>query len=192
VISAPARPTRVRDPLAWAGVFGVCAAGGALIAFFGRVMGLASPIFAFEAHFIGMACAVYVDKFLVPRLDGRWFEVSPREVRVYRALGSLGFMRLLRAIGWERAMRVGEKFEMKRATLFDYERATRHGENAHALLFVLTLLASVPMALCGAGAGVPWLVGMGVVFHVYPVMLQRTQRARLQPLLARCAVPAGA
>jgi len=192
VTSATAPPTRVRDPLAWAGVLGVCLAGGALIAFFARVMGLASPLFAFNAHFVGMACAVYVDMLLVPRLDARWFEVSPREVRVYRALGALGFMRLLRAIGWERAMRIGQKFEMKRATLADYERATRHGENAHALLFVATLGGALGLAAAGEVAGVLWLVAMGVVFHVYPVMLQRTQRARLQPLLARRAVPAGA
>jgi hypothetical protein len=192
VTSATAPPTRVRDPLAWAGALGVCAAGGALIAFFARVMGLASPLFAFNAHFVGMACAVYVDMLLVPRLDARWFEVSPREVRVYRALGALGFMRLLRAIGWERAMRIGQTFEMKRATLADYERATRHGENAHALLFVATLVGALGLAAAGEVAGALWLVGMGVVFHVYPVMLQRTQRARLQPLLARRAVPAGA
>lgn len=185
------RPTRMRDPLAWAGMLGVCAAGAALIAFFARVMGLASPILAFNAHFIGMTCAVYADKLLAPRLEGPCFEVSAREVHLYRALGALRFMRILRAIGWERAMRVGESFELKRATLVDYERATRHGENAHAILFVLTLLASIAMALCGAGSGVPWLVGMGVVFHVYPVMLQRTQRARLQPLLARSGALAG-
>ena len=171
---------------------GVCAAGGALIAFFARAMGLASPLFAFNAHFVGMTCAVYVDMLLVPRLDARWFEVSPREVRVYRALGALGFMRLLRAIGWERAMRIGQKFEMKRATLVDYERATRHGENAHAILFVATLVGAIGVAAAGEIAGVLWLLGMGVAFHVYPVMLQRTQRARLQPLLARCAAPAGA
>lgn len=190
--TARERPTRVRDPLAWAGSFGVCAAGGALIAFFARVMGLASPLFAFNAHFVGMACAVYVDMLLVPRLDARWFEVSPREVRVYRALGALGFMRLLRAIGWERSMRIGQKFQMRRATLGDYERATRHGENAHAILFVVTLVAALGLGIAGEVAGVLWLVGMGVVFHVYPVLLQRTQRARLKPLLARCAAASGA
>jgi len=182
----------MRDPLAWAGALGVCAAGAALIAWFAAVMGVASPVFAFEFHFVGMACAVYVDKLLAPRLEGARFEVSPREVRVYRALGALGFMRLLRAIQWEAALRVGQRFKLERATLSDYDHATRQGENAHAILFAVTLVAAIAAACSGSAAAVTWLVGQGVVFHVYPVMLQRTQRARLQPLLARRAAPAGA
>lgn len=184
------RATRLRDPLAWAGVLGVCAAGVALIALFGAWLGIGSPMFAFEFHFVGMGCAVYVDKLLAPRLDGARFAVSPREVRVYRALGALGFMRLLRAIGWEAALRAGRRFRLERKTLLDYERTTRVGENAHAILFLITLTAALGALLAGKAAAVPWLVGMGVVFHVYPVMLQRTQRARLQPLLARVATPA--
>ena len=89
-----------------------------------------------------------------------------------------------RAAAGRSALRVGNRFELKRATLRDYERATRQGENAHALLFVLTVVVAAA-TFAGQTAAGPWLLGMGVVFHVYPVMLQRTQRARLQPLLAR-------
>ena len=184
-MSVPAnRTTHMGDPLAWAGALGVCALGVALLAWFARHCGVASPLFAFEFHFVGMACAVYMDKLLAPRLDGRRFEVSPGEVRVYRCLGALAFMRTLRAVGWEAALRVGNRFELKRATLCDYERATRQGENAHAILFVLTVVVAAATLASQTAAG-PWLLGLGVVFHVYPVMMQRSQRARLQPLLAR-------
>jgi hypothetical protein len=175
------------DPLAWAGALGVCALGAALIAFFARLLGLGSPLFAVEFHFVGMACAVYVDKLLAPRLDGRRFEVSAREALVYRALGARLFMRTLRAIGWEAALRLGNPFVLARATLRDYEHATRQGENAHALLFLLTIAVVAAAALRGQLGAAPWLLGTGVLFHVYPVLLQRTQRARLQPLLRRLA-----
>jgi hypothetical protein len=179
----------MRDPLAWAGVLGVCVVGTALLAFFVRLFGVDSPVFAFEFHFVGMACAVYVAQLLAPRLDGPRFAVSAREVLVYRALGSIGFMRLLRAIGWERLMRSGRTFVVGRATLAEYERATRVGENAHALLFVFTLLVALTALILGHALAAAWLVGVGVPFHVYPVMLQRTQRARLMPLLARRSAP---
>lgn len=179
------RTTRLREPAAWAGALCVCAAGAALIALFGRWLGPESALFAFEFHFVGMACAVYVDRLLAPRLDGRRFEVSSREARVYRALGALAFLRLQRAIGWEAALRAGQRFELRRATLRDYDHATRQGENAHAILFLLTVVVSVGAIAAGAPKAAPWLLGQAVVFHVYPVMLQRAQRARLQPLLER-------
>jgi hypothetical protein len=178
-------PTRLRDPKAWAGVLAVCSAGTLLLVWLGHAMGIGSPIFAFEFHFVGMAGAVYVDRLLVPRLESARFVVSPGEARVYRALGAHAFLRLQRAIGWEALLRRGQHFELQRSTLHVYDRATRQGENAHALLFLLTLAVALAAALAGSAAAARWLVGMGVIFHVYPVMLQRMQRARLQPLLAR-------
>ena len=35
------------------------------------------------------------------------------------------------------------------------------------------------------GAGALWLVSLGVPLHVYPILLQRTQRARLVGLIER-------
>lgn len=185
VRGSPPRTTRIGDPLAWAGALLVCALGVALLVFLARMLGVASPLFAFQFHFVGMAAAVYIDKLLAPRLDGPRFDVSPREVRVYRALGAIRFMGLLRSIGWEAALRAGQKFELKRATLREYERATRQGENAHAILFLLTIVVALVLTMAQQAAAAPWLLGMGVLFHVFPVMLQRTQRARLQPLLVR-------
>jgi hypothetical protein len=179
------RPTRLREPLAWVGALGVCAASAALIALFGRWLGPGSALFALEFHFVGMACAVYVDKLLAPRLDGRRFEVSAGEARAYRARGALAFLRLQRASGWEAALCAGQRFEMRRATLRDYEHATREGENAHAILLLITAVVSLAEVALGVPQAAPWLLGQAVVFHDYPVMLQRTQRERLQPLLAR-------
>lgn len=176
-------PKRLPRPLAWTAAAGVCALGAALLAFFARLFGVDSPMYAIEFHFVGMACAVWVDQLLAPRLDGDRFRVSEREVRVYRALGAVGFMHLLRAIGWEAAMRKGRSFRLERSTLRDYDHATRQGENAHGLLFLLTVVVAALALAAGHAAAAAWLAGTGVVFHVYPVMLQRTQRARLQPLL---------
>jgi hypothetical protein len=157
----------------------------ASILFLDRLLGIRSPAFAFTMHFVLMAGAVYVDKLLAPRLDSPRFEVSARELRLYRRLGVVAFMRILQRIGWHRAMRDPTVFDGTRRTLSSYERATRHGENAHAWLFVIALAPTAWALAHGWWDAAFWIFSMSVAFHLYPVMLQRTQRARLLELLRR-------
>ena len=168
----------------------VALAGAALIFAFGRSLGLRSPVFAFELHFVLMAAAAVIDRLYAPALRGHRFDVSPREVALYEKLGVDGFMRLLRLVGWTALTRDRKVFDGSRRTLRSYERATRHGENAHAWLFLI-VLAPVAWSIARGWWDAAWWIGsMNVLFHAYPVMLQRTQRARLRRLLDRR--PAGA
>ncbi|MBI5433825.1 MAG: hypothetical protein HZA52_13415 [Planctomycetes bacterium] len=167
------------------GVAAILIGTAAVLGILMRLFAFRSAIFAFELHFTLMGAAALLDTLLAPALDSRRFDVSEREVRVYRALGALVFMRVLRAIGWTAALRDRSVFDGTRATLAGYERATRHGENAHAWLFVLVLAPIAWAAAHGWWDAVFWMGSMNVLFHVYPVMLQRSQRARLRRLIGR-------
>ena len=169
----------------WLGVVAVVAGTGAVLWVLLELFEFRGAIFAFELHFTLMATASLLDKLLAPELDSPYFDVSEREVRVYRSLGVLAFMRGLRAIGWTAALRDKEVFDGTRATVASYERATRHGEHAHAWLFVVVLAPIAWAAAHGWWDAVGWLGSMNVLFHAYPILLQRTQRARLRLLLAR-------
>ena len=116
----------------WLGVLGVALLVGASAYFLERLLGFRSPAFAFTLHFVLMTRAVDVDMLLAPQLSSRRFEVSARELRIYRSFGVVGFMRPLQRIGWHKAMRDPKVFDGTRRTLASYEHATRHGENAHA------------------------------------------------------------
>lgn len=155
------------------------------LVFFERVAGFRSFLFAFELHFLLMAAASLIDPLLSPELDSPRFDVAPREIALYRRLGVLGFMRLLQRIGWTRALRDKKVFDGTRATLASYERATRHGENNHTWLFLLVLAPMGWAVMHGWWDAVLWMGSMNVVFHLYPILLQRTQRARLRGLLQR-------
>lgn len=180
-----ASPSRRNAPVRWLGTLGIALLVGAAIVVMAKYLGFRSPVFAFNLHFILMAGAVWVDKLLAPRLDGDRFEVSPREVRFYRRLGAIGFMMVLRRIGWEAVNRDRSVFDGTRRTLPAYETATRHGENAHTWIFLISL-APIAWALAkGWWDAALWIGSMSVVFHVYPIMLQRTQRARLAAVLTR-------
>jgi len=167
------------------GAVGVAVLVGASVWFLVRLLGMRSPAFAFTMHFLLMAGAASIDYLLAPRLESPRFEVSARELRVYRRLGVVTFMRLLQRIGWQRAMSDPAIFDGTRRTLASYEQATRHGENAHAWLFVIALAPTAWALAHGWWDAALWISSMNVAFHLYPIMLQRTQRARLVALLGR-------
>jgi hypothetical protein len=159
--------------------------------FLERLEGYRSAIFAFNLHFVLMCAASLLDVTWRPRLTSRWFEVSGRELALYRRLGVVAFMRLLQRIRWHKAMRDEKVFDGTRRTLASYERATRHGENAHTWLFLVVLAPMTWSAWHGWWGSVAWLGGFNVLFHLYPVMLQRTQRARLMGLIRRRPASSG-
>ena len=103
------------------------------------------------------------------------------------SIGVIAFMRLLRRIGWVAVTRDRKVFDGTRRTLASYGKATRHGENAHAWLFLITMAPTAWAITRGWCDAAFWIGSMSVVFHLYPVMLQRTQRARLAEILRRAA-----
>ena len=183
---ALARPHETRLAR-WLGALSVAAGVAAGLVFLGRVTGFRSFVFAFELHFLLMFAASLIDVLLAPELDSPRFDVAPREVALYRRLGVIGFMRLLQRIGWTGALRDPKVFDGTRATLASYERATRHGENNHIWLFLLVLAPLSWAVVRGWWDAALYLGSMNVVFHLYPILLQRTQRARLRGLLERGA-----
>jgi Glycosyl-4,4'-diaponeurosporenoate acyltransferase len=146
-----------------------------LIAGFGLGMVLA-------AAWLLMRWALWALNRTRPALRGRWFRVAPWEPKVYRALGVYQYQTLLRVSGWERFRSEAQGFDGSRASLPRYERSTREAEASHG---VLALLCTV-LILCAwrlhARDTATWLLLTSVFCHFYPVLLQRTLRARLQRL----------
>jgi len=169
----------------WFGLVATLLVGGGVLVLCAAGIGVRSALFAFELHFVAMAVAVLLDKLIAPELRGPRFDVRAGEVRIFELLGVRVFQRFLNAIGWNRLLRDPRVFDGTRATLASYERATRHGENAHAWIFVVMLAPIGAALLRGWWDAALWIGSMSVLFHAYPVMLQRTMRVRLRELLAR-------
>ncbi|MBB2925332.1 hypothetical protein [Cellulomonas cellasea] len=126
---------------------------------------------------------------LVLREPQRWLprrrvRVGADEVRRYRRCGVELFGRALGAVGWNRAVDAGRGFDGTRATLDALEAGTRRSEGAHLLLLGLTVLLAVAGLVLGRPGVAVWSAVLAVPFHVYPVLLQRTTRYRLQRLAA--------
>ncbi|PNY79866.1 hypothetical protein [Deinococcus koreensis] len=155
-----------------AGALGVAGLTGRLTAFRG-------PLFAVALHAPLMRWAVDALPALEPELRGRWFRVRPWEAPLYQRLGVYPYRRLLRAVGWERFRQGALGFDGTRASLLRYERATREAETNHLLLGALGLGVAAGAVARRAWGTAGWHLAVTALLHAYPVMLQRTLRARL-------------
>lgn len=150
-----------------------------------RAFGVQGPLFAVAVHIALMRWALFVLRAVRPELRGGWFRVRGWEAGVYLALGVMRYMKLLRWVGWERFRRTAQGFSGVRASLAAYERATREAEFSHLLLAGIGFGLVLGAAALGQWNAAAWLLGANLFFQVYPVLLQRTMRARLQRLGVR-------
>lgn len=154
-----------------------------LAVFAGIGFGFGTLAWAWGLHLLLMPWMLAVEARVSLPYEGGWYRVRSWEPRLYRRLGVLGFMRLLRRVGWERANRQAKKFDGTRTSLVAYERGTRSSEFNHAALGLVGFGLFGGAAALRAWDTAAWLLAVNMVLHVYPVMLQRTMRARVQGLL---------
>ena len=166
----------------------VVAVGGgiAVVGLAGAVdaaFGYGNFMFAWVLHFLLMGWMSAVVDTVQPRLRGSWFRVRDWEPVVHRRLGAWWYMRLLRLVGWERLTGRNSAFTGTRGSLAAFDRQTRLSEFAHFVIAVLVTAISVAAAAFGAWDAAAWMFSLNFVLHVYPVLLQRALRARIQRLV---------
>ena len=157
------------------------------LAAFWFVLGPSSPWYAVSVVLgtfsLGPAIAAPLLR-LTPR---QWFQVPAGERFLHHIAGVWIFDWLLDGSGWNR--RVAKRmrgFSGKRAGLAALERGVRANVSAHGACFAVhVLLAVLALFSRHPWSGALWMLLPGVVFHLYPVLLQRSILLRLQPLLDR-------
>lgn len=154
-----------------------------LAVFAGIGFGFGTLAWAWGLHLLLMLWMLAVEARVFLPYEGGWYRVRSWEPRLYRRLGVLGFMRLLRRVGWERANRQAKKFDGTRTSFSAYERGTRSSEFNHAVLGLVGFGLFGGAVALRAWDTAAWLLAVNMVLHVYPVMLQRTMRARIQGLM---------
>ncbi|CAM4061212.1 hypothetical protein [Deinococcus marmoris] len=146
----------------------------------GRVTGFHTLLFALGVQVLLMWWALYLLALTRPVLRGSFFTVGDGEVPFYKRLGAPVFANLLRWVGWERLRRDARGFGGTRASLARLDRATREAEYSHLLLALICLGLAVGALRLRAADTAGWLLLTTIPTHLYPVMLQRSLRWRLQ------------
>ncbi|CAM3740987.1 hypothetical protein DEFR109230_10515 [Deinococcus frigens] len=148
----------------------------------GRVAGFHTLLFALGVQILLMWWALALLARTKPALRGAFFIVRPWEAPLYQRLGASIFANILRLVGWERLRWGARGFGGTRASLARLDHATREAEYSHLLLALICLGLAAGAFLLHAADTAGWLLFTTIPVHLYPVMLQRSLRWRLQRL----------
>ncbi|MFE7629028.1 hypothetical protein [Kocuria sp. NPDC057446] len=149
------------------------------------VIGPTGFTFAWVTHVLLMAWVSVLSGAWTRALEHPWFRVAAWERAVHEAVGVRAYGRVLDATGWNRVIERTRGFDGTRAGLPALDQHTRRSEGGHLLCVLIAVLLAGAAAGTGAWSGAGWLVGLGIVLHLYPALLQRLLRLRIQALRAR-------
>lgn len=161
----------------------------ATIGAFGICIGLAEIIpathwgYAISVNFLFMmAFTLLFDGVLKPTFASPYFSCHTLEQngRIYRWAGIRGYVWLLRGIGWERLQRKDAPIKARLESLCGFERITRSSEAIHSLAAVCVTTCAVWAGVRYSAQSAIWLCLVSLLVNVYPVMLQRHNRPRVQ------------
>lgn len=123
---------------------------------------------------------------LMFRLPASWFRVPAGEHVLHRILGVGAFGLLLDLSGWNRHIALPMRgFDGTKGSLRSLELSVRAGLCGHGAGFAIHLLLAAFALFTRHPWGALWIVLPGVVFHLYPVLLQRSIMLRVQAALDR-------
>jgi hypothetical protein len=130
---------------------------------------------------------VWLARQLVPfAFPPGYYRPRPLEIdgHLFRRLGVVTFKRLLFKSRVE-LLNFSARLFHGRSGLDGLERGIRQAETDHAIALLVMAVITIYAATKGWWALASWLLLANVVANVYPIMLQRHNRARLLPVLEK-------
>jgi hypothetical protein len=141
-----------------------------------------SVTFLFMALFTFILGALFQPAYVSAYFTPRPFE---RNGAIYRWFGIRLYASALRVIGWEKIIRKDQAITLDVESLQGFEHWTRGAETVHTLAAIVVAGMTVWVGAVHSLGETKWLVLSNLLFNVYPVMLQRYNRARVTRLLRR-------
>jgi len=138
--------------------------------------------FIFLAAVTVMVGTLKVTSSAVSYFSMRGFE---RNGRIYRWVGIRAFASLLRLIGWDRVVRRNAPIKKELVSLLRYSDQTKGAEAVHAIAAIITAGFTFSIGLRYPILATKWLWLVNILVNVYPVMLQRYNRPRVERLILR-------
>jgi len=141
-------------------------------------------MFAFELHFILMAWYAFTLPFLKLDYKNDCFDLKSfeKEGKVYTYFGVNIFRWFLKIIGWNKISdKSNGTINKSLERLQKREMHTRESELAHTILFVHFLIIAFYFMFT---FNMFWLLFLNVIFHAFPVFVQRYNRPRYLKLIA--------
>lgn len=141
--------------------------------------------FAWALNFLLMLCVVIFTDVLKSPLIASYYNEKQweRKGKIYERFGINIFRNLLVLIGWEKIIRKANPIEKNTTALTNLQYQTKKSEFDHLIILFITLGFNVFVAFKFGVAKSLWLLLLNVLLHVYPIILQRYNRPRIERAL---------
>ena len=141
-----------------------------------------SFLFAWTLNFVLMACVLAFTETLKSPLTALYYNDKPWEMRgkIYESVGINFFRKVLVWVGWEKLNKKSNPMQKNTRTLMYLHYRTRQSELGHIIIFVIVLGFTIFVASRFGIKGSLWLVALNIVLNLYPILLQRYNRPRLE------------
>lgn len=143
---------------------------------------LDSFAFAWTLNFLLMACVSMFVAALKSPFSSTYFDRKSWEKggKVYEATGINVFRKLLVLIGWEKLSKKSKPVEKDTESLIRLYNHTQKDELGHLIIFIIVLGFNVFVAWKFGFSRSLWLLGTNIFFNLYPILLQRYNRPRIE------------
>ena len=164
----------------------VCAAPTAISLMF-FYLDITSASFSIALNFSLMMWVTILESQLKPSLASRYYYPYSFEKQgeLYRILGIAWYRAILVKTGWEKLRQQHTPITKSLQNVLAYERASRVAEAGHMVVGIIVLGITGYVSTAYSVADARWLILFNILLNVYPVLLQRHIRPRLQRTIAR-------
>jgi hypothetical protein len=138
--------------------------------------------FAWALNFLLMAGALTFTETLKSELTSSYYTTKPweRGGRIYELFGVNLFRKLLVLIGWEQLNKKTNPVERNTQALVHLHYRTKQSELGHLIILIIVLAFNLVVAFRFGILQSLWLLALNVVLNLYPIILQRFNRPRLE------------
>lgn len=152
-----------------------------------RYMPVTSAAFGFGFNFALMFWFSILESQLRPALDSPYFDSRPfeKQGKFYRMFGVEWYRAILTKSGWERLRQQQMPIRKSLGDFQAYERGTRVAEIGHLIVGIIVLIVTGYVLFAYSVRDTRWLILFNIFLNVYPVLLQRYTRPRLQRMIER-------
>ena len=157
----------------------------ALIYALPRYITIQSFSFAWVLNFMLMACVLTFTETLKSPLTSTYFNQKKweRGGDLYESLGINFYRKLLVWTGWERLNKKSNPIEKNTKALLHLHYRTKQSELGHLIIFFIVLGFNILVTLKFGFIKSLWLLVLNILLNLYPMLLQRYNRPRIERAL---------
>lgn len=141
--------------------------------------------FAWILNFMLMMCVLIFTETLKSKFNSDYYKIKDWENRgkIYENFGINVFRKLLVLVGWEKLNKKSNPVKNDLESLIHLEYRTKQSELGHLIIFFIVFGFTIYVAIKFTFIESLWLLFLNIILNVYPILLQRYNRPRLQRAL---------